>query len=127
MIHYVCGLLFNNDFTKVVLIKKNRPDFLKDKLNGVGGHVEPNEEPIDAIRREFLEETGQQVDDWQTLWVTQSEDYRVDFYWASEDIDVKSLTDEEVSVHELKALPLNLAPDIGWLIEKALLVSMWGY
>ncbi len=33
------------------------------KLNGVGGHVEPDEHPLDGARREVLEETGLVVPD----------------------------------------------------------------
>ena len=35
---YSVGFLFNPDETKVVLIKKNRHDWEKGLLNGVGGH-----------------------------------------------------------------------------------------
>ena len=34
-----------------------------NKLNGVGGHVEPDEDPWRAAQREVLEETGLQVSD----------------------------------------------------------------
>ena len=33
------------------------------RLNGVGGHVEPGEHPLDGARREVLEETGLAVTD----------------------------------------------------------------
>jgi 8-oxo-dGTP diphosphatase len=36
-----------------------------NKLNGVGGHVEPDEDPWRAAQREVLEETGFQVSDLQ--------------------------------------------------------------
>ena len=57
-IYYVVGFLFNPDMTEVVLIKKNRPDWQKGLLNGVGGKIESGEDPITAMIREFKEETG---------------------------------------------------------------------
>lgn len=41
----------------VVLIRKNKPDWQKGKLNGVGGKVEIGENPEDAMAREWFEET----------------------------------------------------------------------
>lgn len=56
--HYVLGFAFNKAKTKVILIKKNRPLWQKDKLNGIGGKIEPKEKRFQAMIREFLEETG---------------------------------------------------------------------
>lgn len=65
MQHYVLGFLFSEDSDYVVLIHKNRPDWQKGKLNGVGGKIEPGESMYAAMRREFLEETGVDIPDWQ--------------------------------------------------------------
>jgi len=56
-INYVAGITFSNTSTKVMLIRKSRPEWMKGKLNGIGGHIEPNESPLEAMRREFTEET----------------------------------------------------------------------
>lgn len=37
---YVCGFLFDRSFENVLLIRKNRPEKQKGRLNGVGGKVE---------------------------------------------------------------------------------------
>lgn len=55
---YVLGFCFNPSLDKVVLIRKNRPDWQLGKLNGVGGHVKPGETTQAAMTREFREETG---------------------------------------------------------------------
>lgn len=67
---YVCGFLFTDDLSQVILIRKNKPEWQYGKFNGVGGKIEVIgtastsderpllEKPEDAMRREFLEETG---------------------------------------------------------------------
>lgn len=54
-IEYCLGFAFYG--TDVVLIRKERPDFQKGLLNGVGGKIEIGETPIQSMSREFLEET----------------------------------------------------------------------
>ncbi|WP_164969449.1 hypothetical protein [Halarcobacter ebronensis] len=53
MKHYVTGFLFTKDFKHVVLIKKLNPEWQRGLFNGVGGKVEENEKPCDAMSREF--------------------------------------------------------------------------
>jgi 8-oxo-dGTP diphosphatase len=69
--NYVCGFMFAKD--KVLLIEKNRPAYLAGKWNGVGGKMEPGEEPIEAMVREFYEETGilTRPDEWEFALVKQ--------------------------------------------------------
>lgn len=43
---------------RVVLIEKKRPAWQKGFLNGLGGEIEGNETPQQAMTREFIEETG---------------------------------------------------------------------
>ena len=49
-----------------VLLQRGSPTkrLWANKLNGVGGHVEPGEDILSAARREFLEETGLTADLW---------------------------------------------------------------
>lgn len=62
--NYVVGFLFSTNKKEVVLIKKNRPDWQKGLLNGIGGHIE-DETPLEAMKREFLEETGLKIEYWK--------------------------------------------------------------
>lgn len=57
MILYVVGFAFD-DLGRVALIRKLRPSWQAGKLNGIGGHIEPKEWPVEAMAREFEEETG---------------------------------------------------------------------
>src|SRR5690349_19642349 len=51
---------------KVLLIEKDRPAWMRGRLNGVGGHVEPDDDSyVEAMRREFEEETGWLFWEWE--------------------------------------------------------------
>jgi len=63
MIEYVVGFLC--DESRVVLIEKKRPSWQAGKLNGVGGKIEPGETPHEAMQREFLEEAGLNINNWE--------------------------------------------------------------
>lgn len=67
MKRYVVGIVIQND--DVVLIQKQKPSFLKGKWNFPGGHIEVGETPVEAIVREFYEETGVATSefDWNIL------------------------------------------------------------
>ena len=39
-IKYVVGFAFNKEKTKVLLIKKTKPDWQAGQLNGIGGKIE---------------------------------------------------------------------------------------
>ena len=69
---YVLGFAFNTKKTHIVLIEKDRPEWQKGKLNGVGGKIDPEDNsPRTAMVREFKEETGiiTQENDWHNYSV----------------------------------------------------------
>lgn len=63
VIEYVVGFLFCH--STVLLVRKARPTWQRGRMNGIGGKVEPGERPIDAMVREFQEETTLEVVDAQ--------------------------------------------------------------
>lgn len=81
---YVAGFLFSPDRRRVLLIRKNRPDWQRGRLNGVGGKIEAGEAPIDAMRREFQEEAGLYVHDWDHVASLSGDGFVVHFFCASD-------------------------------------------
>lgn len=56
--NYVVGFAFTRHADKVLLIRKEHPEWQKGKLNGVGGVMRPGETPVEAMVRKFENETG---------------------------------------------------------------------
>ena len=126
---YALGFMFSPDRQSVVLIKKNKPDWQRGHLNGVGGKVEEGELFYQTMVREFLEETGVRRDGghWRNFCAMTGNDWRVEcFVTFFEDYDlVRSTTDEEVGVYLVEDV-LNCEtrnpaiPNLAWLIPLAL-------
>ena len=121
---YVMGLLIDTETNRVALIRKNRPAWQAGRLNAVGGKVEAGEWPIDAMRREFREETGAQVNDWQhiaTVLDFTGSIYVYRHFDTTGLIDqVMTATDEAVEVHPTDQPIADLMPLITWLLPLAL-------
>lgn len=99
--NYVVGLMFNPDKGQVVLICKARPEWQMGRLNGVGGKIEPNESPLEAMVREFEEETGVKTvqNDWLPGLILRIPNGYVYFFRAYSPYyvsQVKTVTDEMV-------------------------------
>ena len=58
MRRYVLGFVFDFGWHNVLLIHKTKDDWQKGRMNGLGGKIEDGEPPIDAMVREFREETN---------------------------------------------------------------------
>lgn len=53
---YVLILVFCPEFENVLLIERTKDDWQKGMLNGLGGKIDKNEKPFDAVLRELKEE-----------------------------------------------------------------------
>lgn len=132
---YVCGFLFSENKKVVALIRKNRPTWQAGKLNGIGGKIENFETPLQAMEREFFEETGVNIFEWRQFAVLSGNDsdvernansgtsFKVYFFVAFSDgiYDANSTTDEEIKAVALEDLEDYLTlPNLDWLIPMAL-------
>ena len=72
--NYVLGFLFNKDLSQVALIRKTKPEWQKGQLNGIGGKIEPGEDPLGAMIREFREETNYDYVDFEQFGSLYSEE-----------------------------------------------------
>jgi 8-oxo-dGTP diphosphatase len=62
MKQYSIGFVFNNNCSRVLLIEKKKPKWMKGKWNGIGGKIEDSETPLQAMKRESIEETDCEYD-----------------------------------------------------------------
>ena len=127
---YVLGYAFNKDLDKVILINKNRPEWMAGKLNGVGGKIESGEEAIDAMVREFEEETGiaTKANDWMVVTTLyKSLEFHISVFTTVTDkiFEGTSTTDEFISIYSVQDIHLlgrrnALIYNVPWQIEMSL-------
>lgn len=74
---YCVGFAFNEDKSKVMLIRRSKPDWQKGKLNGIGGKVLRSESQFEGMQREFVEQAGipTPMSDWKMYCTLHGEDY----------------------------------------------------
>ena len=114
---YVVGFILSNDKQNILLIRKNRPEWQKGFLNGIGGKIEKDEIPLEAIIRECYEECGLDIQQWypfsKTVFYADNTELNF-FYSLSADISLaKTKTDEEIVIFPIRAIPIKeTLPDI---------------
>lgn len=119
---YVVGFAFIGN--EVVLIKKNKPEWQKGLLNGVGGKVEDDEFPNEAMAREFREETGVETtkEDWVGYCTLDGADFQVRCFFCTAKISEPRTQEEEmiyiVQVRHLEAF--KCVENLTWLVHLAL-------
>lgn len=132
---YVVGFVFDFKRDYVLLIRKNRPAWQLDKLNGVGGKIEDGEHPARAMWREFQEETGYWIDpdEWREVAQMVTEGNVVHFFGYvtqltgpefQKKFDHASPTDETLEVWPVdevrgQAMSLGAIPNLAWLVPLA--------
>ena len=102
MKRYVMGFCFSTDLKKVALVKKNRPKWQAGLWNGIGGHVEDEEEATAAMQREFEEETGVAVEQqgpWRLVSTIGNDHYQIEVFASATDAvwDATTITDENIA------------------------------
>lgn len=115
--------MFNPNETDVLLIVKNKPKWQFGKLNGIGGKIEEKETPLQAMIREFKEETGIECKEWKRVTVMIGEDWEVQVFTtiSSKVFDFKTMTDEEVLLIPISELDsYDHISNLRWLIPMCL-------
>lgn len=128
--NYVVGFIFSADFEQVALIRKNRQDWQKGLLNGVGGHINPGEAEHEAMVREAREEAGIETlpDQWRKYAALDGGDFYVACLAVQlQVLDltglVKTMTDEKIEIHRVRDIhPLrrDMIENTPWLIALAI-------
>jgi len=124
MDRYVVGLHYVTKPDVVLLIRKTRPEWQNGKLNGVGGHIEIGESPIEAMRREFREEAALDILAWRKFLVLSNEFFHITFFAHKgkriEMPEIKSMTDEKLEWHPVRPLPDDTIPNLRWIVPLGL-------
>lgn len=124
MKYYVLGFIFNSEGYMVQLIRKNRPEWQAGRLNGIGGKIEPNENPLEAMVRECREEAGVTINEWDLFTVMEGGDFKVWVFRAFDDVAfkaVRSKTDEIITAHYSNDISTyeKVISNLKWLIPLA--------
>lgn len=119
MTHYVCGFVVT-DNGYITLIKKNKPEWQKGKYNGLGGKLEAGETLHGAMRREFLEEAGKDVANWEHRVSLVGKDFTVNFFIAfdKEPFPLAECEEGDIIWANLSTVGslVNLIPNLKWII-----------
>lgn len=124
MKNYVVG--FITDGKRVLLIRKNRPDYQKGLYNGVGGLVLENETPVETMIRKTNEETGLQINDWIKIDTFPYPETETTLHLFQATVskkfikNYKTTTDEIVRLFKIKNLPVNTVKDVPYICTKRL-------
>ncbi len=119
---YVLGFAFSQN--QVILIKKQKPEWQRGLLNGVGGKIEGDESPKKAMEREYLEEAGYYTTDWIPFCEMEGEHFVVYCFKLFSDVvfdNSKSMESEEILKIPIPQLhDRNCISNIPWLVYMAL-------
>lgn len=120
---YVVGFAFSPNLQQVMLMEKKRPRWQAGYLNGPGGEVEVSESLVEAMTREFKEETGllTHEDEWVRFASLEDRGNHVHFYhhvFVGCMPDPVTTTDEVVVVVPTLPSPRWLH-NLMWLIPMA--------
>ncbi len=120
---YVAGFMFSEDRRLVALIRKNKPEWQKGKLNGIGGKVKPNNEGYyGAMYREFKEEAGIDVVRWRMFCDLFGDWGSVRFFETTGNLkELKQMEEEEIVIIRVNDLAeYDVVLNLHWLIPLAL-------
>jgi 8-oxo-dGTP pyrophosphatase MutT (NUDIX family) len=117
------AVLALTDDARVVLVRQYRHGSGGISVELPAGVIEPGEEPLEAVRRELVEETGYSAGDWRPLLSAQTEPARhttrAHFFFAS---GAKPVAEPELDASEQIETFTVPAPELFELIERGEIV-----
>ena len=122
---YVVGFMLDPTLSKVVLIRKQKPEWQAGLLNGVGGKIGdniPGETPEQAIHREFKEEAGVDGLNWRPYLTLQTPHSEIHFFRALGNVHrAETQTEENISVYDVHEVMdrCDTIPNLRWCIQMA--------
>lgn len=115
---YVLGFCFLPN-GEAVLMLRTKDDWQKGMVNGIGGGIVEGEEPIDAMVREFKEETGVGTlrKHWKHAVTLDEEGWEMHVYRCnlSHCPDLKSGAPDEGLVRRYAEMPAAMEQTARWL------------
>jgi 8-oxo-dGTP diphosphatase len=127
----VLGFLLDNDLEYVVLVKREEPAWQRGLYNAPGGALEPAEEPMHGVERQFHRRTGLILNTWRPFArLRKAGEQVVDLFTTTmaagriegslrEVQAVLWVIDEEETVQGAKLPAAGLVPDLIWLVRLA--------
>lgn len=106
--YYAMGFVVDAEGKRVCLTMKSWPKFLKDRWTGIVGRVDDDETPLEAMRREFKEQTSADVKDWHFVKTLENPERsrRLNVFFARHDFgNVLTMTSEPIGNFLLARLP----------------------
>lgn len=119
---YCVGFLMDPTLSRVVLIRKVKPEWQHGLLNGVGGKCEPGEDALAAMHREFHEETGVAGLNWQHFLTLETPKSHLSFFRSTGNVNKPiTVTDEDIGVFDIPDVMdrCDTLPNLRWCIQMA--------
>lgn len=123
MIRYVIGFLFSQEGLSLAMVRKNKPEWQKGLLNGIGGKIEDDELPIQAMNREFKEEAGVEDINWQQRLILMGETFELHVFSAFDHdkfLQVKTMEEEKIERMQVNSLnthsDFKTVDNLKWLV-----------
>jgi 8-oxo-dGTP diphosphatase len=118
---FTLGFVFTPGFEKVLLVHKEKPEWQKGLMNGVGGKYEPGESAEECVSREVLEESGLEIaaELWRYVGKMKTETWCVDVLtavWDGDPAEARKCDYEEVEWVSVKCLSEKTLSNIPWLV-----------
>lgn len=128
MSRYVLGFRYCES-DGVLLIQKNRPEWQAGLWNGLGGKINDGERPIDAMVREFNEESGLSTteDEWREVVLLAGDNHWAMYVFVSVGAisGYRTECDEGVLMAYRRGdLPSSIEQTADWLLRLCFDVSL---